>query len=58
MDLTRCPLQREERLRIVKPPTPEADAETAANTPSFVFPEVQEAMKGAEQLDPKGACVL
>jgi len=22
-----------------------------------VFPEVQEAMKGAQQLDPKGACV-
>ncbi|KAF1784960.1 hypothetical protein GQ600_12771 [Phytophthora cactorum] len=43
-------MQRDERLLIVK----QEKEEPATDNSTFVFPEVQEAMKSMNQLDPKG----
>lgn len=47
-------LQTEERLLIVK----QKEEEVATANPTFVFPEVQEAMQSMNQIDPKGSCGL
>ncbi|GMF34146.1 unnamed protein product [Phytophthora lilii] len=43
--------QQTERLKIVK----QSKDEATTSDPAFVFPEVQEAMKSMNQLDPKGS---